>query len=465
METLFSIANLTVMPFWLSLILAPRTRWTDRLMRSPLVVLPPIALYAALVLPALGVVLPAVARPELSGVVALLGTPLGTTAAWTHFLAFDLFIGRWIYLDARDRSLAAPLLSVILLATLVLGPLGLATYLAARAGLGARLRRAFRLAAAGSRSLAWTGLGCALLLLVNLGLMIADPRVLGGAPLWLKPAKFAASVAITAFTLAALLRHLGPSTRGTRRATGIIVAMVAIELVIIDGQALRGLSSHFNVSTRFNGVAFAIMGTAITVLTGAVAYLGWIAFRRPIADRALAWGIRLGFVAMLFGSVIAFLMPRATPAQIASLRAGQPTPVVGAHAVGVPDGGPGLPITRWSTEGGDLRVPHFIGLHGLQILPIAGWLLGRRRRAQPRTSRLPAEATARLSFVAGAGYLGLVATTLIQALRGRPLASPDAVTLAFGAAVLGACLGASLWVFLSATLPRVRARRILGAAA
>ena len=62
-----------------------------------------------------------------------MGTPEGATIAWAHFLAFDLFTGRWAYLDSQARGLPALLMAPLLFAILMVGPLGLLLYLAARA--------------------------------------------------------------------------------------------------------------------------------------------------------------------------------------------------------------------------------------------------------------------------------------------------------------------------------------------
>jgi len=132
MDTIFSISNLLVMPFWLAMILLPHWRWTARIMASLWPVAPVALLYAALVLPNLLALLPMVSSPELGVITAMLGTPEGATVAWIHFLAFDLFVGRWVYLDGRRLGLSAWLVSPILFFVLMLGPLGLALYLAAR---------------------------------------------------------------------------------------------------------------------------------------------------------------------------------------------------------------------------------------------------------------------------------------------------------------------------------------------
>ena len=132
MGLLFRLSNVLVLPVWALMILLPRWRWTTRIMRSPLVSAAPAALYGALVLPRLGEIWPAVSRPTLSGVAALLGSPAGASIAWVHFLAFDLFVGRWIYLDSQERGVRAWLMAPILFLTLMLGPVGFLLYLIMR---------------------------------------------------------------------------------------------------------------------------------------------------------------------------------------------------------------------------------------------------------------------------------------------------------------------------------------------
>ena len=170
-------------------------------------------------------------------------------------------------------------------------------------------------------------------------------------------------------------------------------------MAIIGGQAFRGTTSHFNASTPLDLVLFTIMGVAIvaqTLSTIAVAVALW---RSRFTDRAIGWALRLGMTITIIGAFTGGLMTAPTARQLDAARAGEGMPVSGAHTVGAPDGGPGLPGTGWSMEHGDLRVPHFVGLHALQALPIVALVLGRRRLTEIRRVRL--------TIVAAASYVGL----------------------------------------------------------
>ncbi|WP_341715784.1 ABA4-like family protein [Micromonospora sp. FIMYZ51] len=132
-ELLFTLTFAVAAPFWALMILLPRWSVTERIIRSPLIVAPGVVIYAILVLPALGEVLPAVLSPSLDGVRELLGTVDGAAAGWAHMIAFDLFVGRWAWLDSRERGVPALVMAPVLVLTILLGPLGLAAYLAVRA--------------------------------------------------------------------------------------------------------------------------------------------------------------------------------------------------------------------------------------------------------------------------------------------------------------------------------------------
>jgi hypothetical protein len=258
------------------------------------------------------------------------------------------------------------------------------------------------------------------LAILALGLIV-DPRLITGAPAWLKPAKFALSIAFYVFTLAWMFTFI-PGFKRTRRIVGWVTAIVMVlELSIIALQAWRGTTSHFNFSTPLNAVLFSVMGTAIvlqTVTSIAVAIALW---RQEFEDQALGWALRLAMIITIIGAFSGGLMTRPTADQLAAAHAGKSMPVIGAHTVGAPDGGSGIPGTGWSAEHGDLRVPHFVGLHALQALPLIAFMLRRRR--------LSSDAKVRLTLTAAGSYFALFAMLLAQALRGQPVLHPDALTM------------------------------------
>lgn len=126
---LFQILNLSVLPFWALMIFLPHWRWTKRIISSPWVASPPAAIYAVLVLPQIGSILPALSQPSAENLAALMSDPLAVTIGWAHYLAFDLFTGRWVYLDSREKNLSAWITGVILALVFMLGPLGWLVYL------------------------------------------------------------------------------------------------------------------------------------------------------------------------------------------------------------------------------------------------------------------------------------------------------------------------------------------------
>jgi hypothetical protein len=134
--TPFELSNLVVLPFWALMILAPTWSFTRRIVGSPWIVAPPALIYLVVLLPVAAMVLQAVANPVPAEIASMLGTPTGTALAWAHFVAFDLFVGRWIHIDSRNRRYSPWWVSPTLLLTLLVGPVGLLTYLLVRTVIG-----------------------------------------------------------------------------------------------------------------------------------------------------------------------------------------------------------------------------------------------------------------------------------------------------------------------------------------
>jgi hypothetical protein len=132
MNELFQLSNLLVMPWWILMIVAPRWHRTAQIVGSSLIFVPIVLLYSVLVLPSFVTLLPELANPQLEGIRTLLSTPNGATVAWIHFLAFDLFVGRWIYHDGQRLALSHWIQRICLLATFMAGPFGWLCYIVIR---------------------------------------------------------------------------------------------------------------------------------------------------------------------------------------------------------------------------------------------------------------------------------------------------------------------------------------------
>jgi hypothetical protein len=228
-----------------------------------------------------------------------------------------------------------------------------------------------------------------------------DERTILGLSPWIKPMKFALSIAIYVWTVGWLLEYVRSAQRWWKVITWGTAASMLAEIVCIVMQSARGTTSHYNIATTVDAVIFGIMGAMILLNTLLAVGLLVLFFReRTALSSAYLWGIRLGIAIFLMGSMVGQRM-------IANF----------AHTVGAPDGGPGLPILNWSTQFGDMRIAHALGLHALQLLPLLGFLLGRRNSVDN-----PLPGRNRMILVAVV-YALAVAALYAQAVMGKPLLS------------------------------------------
>jgi hypothetical protein len=275
--------------------------------------------------------------------------------------------------------------------------------------------------------------------------MFVDPRNVLGQSNWAKTTKFSISLV---FYSGAMLWIFGYDTLRPRLSRFILSAsayILGFEMVLIILQGARAVPMHFNNITPFDATLFNIMGATITLLWFVNALGVAVLVAQRIPSRAFAWSLRLGLIIALLGMLEGFLMTSPTPTQTALLDADLHTDMIGAHTVGAPDGGPGLPLLGWSTTHGDLRIAHFVGLHGLQIIPLLGLFLMLCREAW-----LTERHKVQLVVIGAAGYLSLVALLVWQALREQSIIAPDILTIIAFVLIVATTLVATLTVVLHA---------------
>jgi len=232
--------------------------------------------------------------------------------------------------------------------------------------------------------------GFAVLAIVSL----FDSTEILGINRWIKPMKFFISIAIFVWTIAVYLYFLKGFEKTSNFISWSMILIFAVEMIIITGQAARGTTSHFNIQTPLDGLLFSIMGFAIALNTLLAAYLLYLYFKAEIElPPSIVWGMRLGLILFLAACVEGGYMSSHL-----------------SHGVGVADGGKGLPVVNWSTEGGDLRVAHFVGMHALQAVPFFAYTL----------ERYKIKSAAGWTFVFATVYFAAFTLVFVQAFLGRP---------------------------------------------
>ncbi len=205
-----------------------------------------------------------------------------------------------------------------------------------------------------------------LLSLPLLMLMLADTRMVDGVSTWLKPWKFCLSFSLHLASMALFWPWLSPVLRTGWKASLIIRLLLAtsfFEVAYMASQAALGEGSHYNVATAYTRLMFPLMGVGAVIFvvltfTAGVSVLRSPGGGDPILRRAIALGLMLsGGLGLVTGVVLA---------------------ENGGHLVGASDTlSDVVPLFGWSRDVGDLRISHFIGLHALQALPLAGWVASR----------------------------------------------------------------------------------------
>ncbi len=206
---------------------------------------------------------------------------------------------------------------------------------------------------------------------------------------YIKPFKFAISIGLFSWTMAWYCYYLTDFNVSTFN--WIVIILFGFELLYITFQASKGQLSHFNISTPTYSLLYSLMGLAATIVTLCTAYIGVLFFTQTFTTlpNYYVWAIRLAILIFVIFSFEGALMGSRMN-----------------HSVGAINDNSNWFIVGWSKTVGDLRISHFIGMHALQILPILSFYIFKSTKA---------------TIIISICYALLAVTTLVQALKGRPI--------------------------------------------
>jgi len=233
------------------------------------------------------------------------------------------------------------------------------------------------------------GLLCLLFAIIFIIISKLTTTEVHGVNAWIKPFKFAISIGLFSWTMAWYCHYL--SNFNATPFNWTVIILFGFEIVYIAFQAWKGQLSHFNISTPIHTILYSLMGFAAVVVTLYTAYIGLLFFTQsfPNLPKYYVWAIRLGILIFVVFSFEGALMSSRM-----------------SHSVGAINDNSNWFIVGWSKTVGDLRVAHFIGMHALQVLPLLSFYIFKN---------------VKVTIIISLLYALLAATTLVQALNGKPI--------------------------------------------
>jgi hypothetical protein len=220
-----------------------------------------------------------------------------------------------------------------------------------------------------------------------------------------KAITFAEAFGLACWSIGWLLAYL----RLGRWAKGIIAALIGLcslaDVLIITLQVWRGVPSHFNTTTKFDSLLFILSGVAVMPITLVVAALLVLSFVRmkQAVSASLRLAIRSSLALMLVGMTAGLLMIANGSGNF-----------LGFEMLGSAKHLAGYPLAVEPVTGGNLVAIHALGLHGMQVILLAAWLL-------TYTRRLSAGKQLGLTALIAVSYTVLTAMFGWQGLSGQPL--------------------------------------------
>jgi len=219
---------------------------------------------------------------------------------------------------------------------------------------------------------------------------------------WRKPIEFGLSGGITTLSLAAVMGRL-PRTAWLAWPSAVATSLFVPETLLIDLQRWRGVPSHFNSSTVFDAAVFSLMGALVAFVSIAIFVMTIWTFTSLRGPASTGLGIRAGMVFLTIGQVLGFMIV--------------------INGLEVDD------VYRSSVFGaaGEMKLPHAVALHALQVLGLLALLLERTALAESRRILLV--------LLAVCGYTLALGVAALQTFGGRAPVdlTPLGVTGAAGA--------------------------------